>query len=103
MLAVVAPIMWAAGDLIKRVEGVLMEGFVTLGAGILIALTLGRAIPLLRYFQRKGTVIWNRLAPTHVQDIPVLCILAGDDEAQYSLSLLEHVRISAPPYYSIPS
>jgi pimeloyl-ACP methyl ester carboxylesterase len=91
MLAVVAPIMWAAGDLIKRVEGVLMEGFVTLGAGILIALTLGSVIPLLRYFQRKGTVIWNRLAPTHVHDIPVLCISAGDDEAQYSLSLLEHV------------
>jgi hypothetical protein len=91
MLAVVAPIMWAAGGLWNRIENSLMEGIVLLGAIVVLAFTASGAALLVRSFHNKGKVMLNRLKPTHVQDVPVLCISAGDDEAQYGLALLEHV------------
>jgi pimeloyl-ACP methyl ester carboxylesterase len=90
VLAALAPVMWAAGVLQNRVEGI-MEGVVVFGSVVFLVLALVSAIPLLRWFHEKGLSVWNRLAPTNVQDVPVLCISSGDDEAEYSLSMLEHV------------
>ena len=91
MLAVVAPLIWAMGVLLNGVEGIFFELTLVLGVGFVIALVVGSVVPVVRYFQRRGAVVWNRLAPTHVADVPVLCISSGDDEAQYGLSLFEHL------------
>jgi pimeloyl-ACP methyl ester carboxylesterase len=91
MLAVVAPLIWAMGVLLNGVEGIFFELTLVLGVGFVIALVVGSVVPVVRYFQRRGAVVWNRLAPTHVADVPVLCISSGDDEAQYGLSLLDHL------------
>lgn len=95
-LAVVGPVMWAAGDLISKSDGLLLDGLILLGAVVVMCLSLASCIPLLRLLHKQGQTVWRRLAPTRVPDTPVLCIATGDDEAEYGLSALDHLANVAP-------
>src|SRR5262249_52952481 len=90
-LAVVAPFMWVMGALLKGVENIPMQGVIVLAFVIGLALALRCATLLARSFRKRGAVVLNRLAVPHGVDVPILCISTGDDEAQYGLSLLEHL------------
>jgi Alpha/beta hydrolase family len=90
VVAVISPILWVAGNFVERIESLLIQGLIVLFTGILIALSLSSSVPLLRYLYKEGLKIWNRLAPSRV-GVPVLCISTGDDEAEYGLSLFEHI------------